>query len=80
MITVPKVNKLYMVFTLLIYFISLDLAELAAGPWTSALSLPARSIRFKAAIATSDFPLVFLDSTITRKLINNYILCDLELL
>jgi hypothetical protein len=39
--------------TLFIYFISFDLAEEAAGPWTSALSLPAKSIKLRAAMLTS---------------------------
>ena len=69
MITVPRVSRLYLGLTLLMYFISLDLAEEAVGPCTSALSLPAKSIRFRAAMATQGGPCEFLDSTITRKLI-----------
>jgi hypothetical protein len=60
------------------YFISFVRAELAAGLWTLALSLPAKSIRFKAATDKPVLSSEFLDSTMTLKLNKIYILWALE--
>ena len=76
----PRVRRLYLQDTLLIYLISFDLAIDELGPCTSALSLPAKSIKFSAATATSPLPAVLLLSIITLNLPVPYMLCDLELL